>query len=54
MDLLAEKSLEEFLNEEALKRALGMITINVGELIKILYLNFVKNVQKYPGRQLQV
>lgn len=54
MDLLTKKSLEEFLNEEALKRALGMTTINVGELKKILRLNFVKNIQKYPGRQLQV
>lgn len=34
IDMLKNKSLEEFLNEEILKRALGMTTINVGELIK--------------------
>lgn len=31
MDILAEKSLEEFLNEEVLKLALGMTIISVGK-----------------------
>lgn len=50
MDLLAEKSLEEFLNEEVLKRALGMTTINVGELIKNITPEFRKEHAEIPWK----
>ncbi len=33
-ELLGEMSLEEFLDNEAIKRAVGMTVINIGELIK--------------------
>ncbi len=34
LELLGETELESFLNNEMLKRALGMTVINIGELIK--------------------
>lgn len=33
-DMLGASTLEEFLNDEKLKRAIGMTVINIGELIK--------------------
>lgn len=34
LEMLGETDLESFLNDEMLKRALGMTVINIGELIK--------------------
>ncbi|MDO4545933.1 MAG: DUF86 domain-containing protein [Bacillota bacterium] len=34
IEMLGNKSLDEFLGNEMLKRALGMTTINIGELVK--------------------
>ncbi|MBQ9118476.1 MAG: DUF86 domain-containing protein [Lachnospiraceae bacterium] len=34
LEMLGEASLEEFLEDEKLKRAVGMTVINIGELIK--------------------
>ena len=36
IDLLGETSVDEFLEDEKLKRALGMTCINVGELVKVV------------------
>ena len=36
IELLGNTSTEEFLNNELLKRALGMTCINIGELVKVV------------------
>lgn len=36
IELLGEASLEQFLENEMLKRAMGMTCINVGELVKVI------------------
>lgn len=36
IELLGDVSLEHFMNNELLKRALGMTCINVGELVKVV------------------
>lgn len=45
INLLGKATLEEFLENELLKRALGMTTINVGELVKNVTLDLK---EKYP------
>ena len=34
LDMLGERSMEEFMQDEVLKRALAMTMINIGELVK--------------------
>ena len=36
IQILGEKTLEEFVSDEVLKRALSMTVINVGELVKVV------------------
>ncbi|MDY2698441.1 MAG: HepT-like ribonuclease domain-containing protein [Lachnospiraceae bacterium] len=50
IELLGTKSQEEFLKEEILKRALGMTTINVGELVKNLTPEFRKEHFNIPWK----
>lgn len=50
MELLGQKSLEEFLESELLKRALGMTTINIGELVKNITMDLRKQNPQVPWR----
>ena len=43
LEFLGEKTLEDFLNDELLKRAVGMTAINIGELTKHLSFEMRKN-----------
>lgn len=43
LEFIGNEKLEEFLNNELLKRAVGMTAINIGELIKNLSQEFRKN-----------
>ncbi len=50
VNLLGETSLEDFLTNEMLKRALGMTTINVGELIKLVTDDLRKEYKTFPWK----
>lgn len=51
IDMLGDTSLESFLENEMMKRALGMTCINVGELIKVVTDETRKKYQDFPWRQ---
>lgn len=50
INLLGETSLEEFLTNEMMKRALGMTAINVGELIKVVTDDLRQEYKKFPWK----
>lgn len=50
MELLGETSLEQFLENEMLKRALGMTCINVGELVKVITDDLRNQYRSFPWR----
>lgn len=50
IDLLSSCTLDEFLQNELLKRALGMTTINVGELIKNITPELKKQYPEIPWK----
>lgn len=49
-ELLGNVTLDEFLDNELLKRALGMTTINVGELIKNVTVDLRKEHPEVPWK----
>lgn len=50
INLLGETSLEEFLTNEMMKRALGMTAINVGELIKVVTDDLRQEYKAFPWK----
>ena len=48
--LLGTSSQEEFLENELLKRALGMTCINVGELVKVVSENIRQQYKEFPWK----
>lgn len=50
-EMLGTSDLDEFKNDEKLKRAVGMTVINIGELIKILQMIQERSTHIYPGKQ---
>lgn len=50
MELLGKSTLDEFMENELLKRALGMTTINVGELIKNVTADLKKMYPEIPWK----
>ena len=50
-DMLNSSSLQEFEDDEKLKRAVSMTVINIGELIKNITDETRKNILRYPGKQ---
>lgn len=50
IQLLGATSLEEFMKNELLKRALGMTTINIGELIKNITIELRKEYPEIPWK----
>lgn len=50
MELLGSTSLDDFLCDELLKRALGMTCINVGELIKVVTEDTRNKYTDFPWR----
>lgn len=50
IQLLGTTSLEEFMENELLKRALGMTTINIGELIKNITIELRKEYPEIPWK----
>lgn len=50
LDMLGDTSLEEFLTDEKLKRAVGMTVINIGELVKNVTQETRKEFPRIPWR----
>ena len=50
MELLGDNTLKDFLENELLKRALGMTAINVGELIKIVTDDLREKYRTFPWK----
>lgn len=50
LDMLGESSLESFLADEKLKRAVGMTVINIGELVKGITQETRKEFPQIPWR----
>lgn len=50
MELLGDISIEDYLSNEMLKRALGMTVINVGELVKLVSDNLRKQHKLFPWK----
>lgn len=50
MKLLGTSSQEEFLENELLKRALGMTCINVGELVKVISEDVRQQYKEFPWK----
>ena len=50
IELLGAASLEQFLENEMLKRALGMTCINVGELVKVITDGLRNKYKMFPWR----
>lgn len=50
VSLLGDSSLKEFLENELLKRALGMTCINVGELVKVVTEETRCQYNKFPWK----
>lgn len=51
IELLGNTDMKEFLADEKLKRALGMTTINVGELTKVVTDDLKQRHTSFPWRQ---
>lgn len=49
-DMISNKTLEEFQNDEMLKRAVCMTVINIGELIKNITEDFRKQNNQVPWK----
>ena len=49
-ELLGDTPLDEFMNNELLKRAIGMTVINIGELVKNLTLDFRLSYNNVPWK----
>lgn len=52
-EMLGKTSMEEFLNDEKLKRAVAMTVINIGELIKNINRKTDLLIRIFRGKQLQ-
>ena len=50
IELLGSTSLEDFLGNELLERALGMTCINVGELVKVITDDMRKEHKEFPWK----
>lgn len=50
LDMLGDSSLEDFLMDEKLKRAVGMTVINIGELVKNITQETRKEYPQIPWR----
>lgn len=50
--LLGDSSLEEFIDNEMLKRAIGMTVINIGELVKNLTDDFRVTYNSIPWKEI--
>lgn len=50
IDLLGDTSIDKFLENEMLKRALGMTCINVGELVKVVTDETRKKYSDFPWK----
>ena len=50
IDMLGNTSLEKFLHNEMLKRALSMTSINVGELVKVVSDEVRNKYKKFPWK----
>ena len=48
---IGDKELEEFLQDELLKHAVGMTAINIGELTKHLSMEFMQNYPEVPWKK---
>lgn len=51
IELLGDADIKEFLADEKLKRALGMTTINVGELTKVVTGELKQQYPAFPWKQ---
>lgn len=52
IQLLGDSSLEEFIDNEMLKRAIGMTVINIGELVKNLTDDFRVTYNSIPWKEI--
>lgn len=50
MELLGSTTLEDFLQNEMMKRALGMTAINVGELVKVVTDELREKYKDFPWK----
>ena len=52
LDMLGERSLEDFMQDEVLKRALAMTVINIGELVKNITMETREANQQIPWKEM--
>lgn len=50
IELLGQASMEQFLENEMLKRAMGMTCINIGELVKVITADLRHKYREFPWR----
>lgn len=49
-DMIADYTKEQFLDDEVMKRAISMSLINIGELVKLLPMDFKRQYSHIPFR----